>query len=98
MVGGSFLTWATGGAFGFFTLAASRSTEIVMVADGFRNVRICCSSCAEVGASSEGNETLVIFGSLRKTVWSSMFTAEFIWTVTTPTWLFPPVGVSVKAM
>ena len=85
MVGGSFLTGATGGVFVFLTLAASRSTEMVMVAEGFRKVLIRCSICAEVAASSEGNEMLVILGSLRKTVWSSMFTDEFIRTVTTPT-------------
>ena len=60
MVGGSFLTSVTGGAFVFFTLATRRSSEMVMVAAGLRNVFINWSIWAVVAGSSEGKETLVI--------------------------------------
>ena len=57
--GGSFFTGATGGALDFFTLAARRSSEMFIVADGFRNVFISCSICAVVAGSSEGKLMLV---------------------------------------
>ena len=66
--GGSFFTDATGGALVFFTLAASRSSEMVMVAAGLRKVFISSSIFAVVAGSSEGNEMLVILGSLSNTV------------------------------
>src|ERR1035441_9506772 len=68
MAGGSFLTSATGGVFFFLALATSRSREIVMVAAGLRKVLTSCSICVVVAGSSDGKETLVILGSLSKTV------------------------------
>ena len=55
MAGGSLLREAAGGGvFVFFTLATSRSSEMVMLAAGLRNVLTNWSIWAVVAASSDG--------------------------------------------
>ena len=54
MVGGSFFTAVTGGGAGFFTLAVSRSSDMVIEAAGFRNVRTSASICGTFAGSRDG--------------------------------------------
>ena|SRR6516162_3220223 len=75
IVGGVlFRSAVCGGVCVFLTLATSRSSEIVIVAAGFRNVRTCTPNCSDLSGGSDGNVTLVICGLLRKTVCVSKFT------------------------
>src|ERR1035438_1546992 len=74
MAGGSFFTGAPVVLFFFWALATSRSREIVMVAAGLRKVLTSCSIWVEVAGSSDGKLTLVILGSLSKTVCASILT------------------------
>ena len=98
MVGGSFFTAATGGVLSFFTLAARRSSEMVMVAAGLRKrphqlVHLRRSCGIERGESDARDLRIAEKDGVRVHVDGGLQL-----TVTTPTWLLPPVGVMVNAM